>query len=220
MKNKLYPTLLIIGFGFSTWTTAHAAAVFFSDELSFQAALGGQSLNLESFETQFTDAPTVNFSGFSVTAGGGIPNILSLPGPASGALPTDGDRTIGGIDFGFRGTGFTFEFDSPINAFGIDILGPLDVGPGTLTLSTSNGDSQVLLSGLQPAFEDFFVGVINDMSTFDSVTITGTATGDGIQLDRLQSGLVAPVPLPAAFWFLGTALLGLLGFTKFKTSTA
>lgn len=164
-----------------------AAPTFFTDEPSFQTAVAGGTLITESFETPFADAPVITLPGFTATAGGGVPDILFL---GASVVATDGISAIGIVDpSGFGIPQITFQFDSPINAFGIDVVDALDFGGGgTLTLSNENGDAGVCLSGRHPNNAVAFCGIIDDMATFSTLTITGTLGGDGIVFDRLQFG--------------------------------
>ncbi|MBS3954235.1 MAG: PEP-CTERM sorting domain-containing protein [Methylomicrobium sp.] len=199
-------------------TQSYAAPIFFTDESSFQTALAlaSNTLATESFETVFTETPSVNFSGFSATVIGGG-NLLSVPSAIYNAIPTDGVRTIGIVDNQFNGNILTFQFNRPINLFAIDILGALDVfSGGTLSLSIENSASQIILTAPQPREQRRFGGLIDDAQAFSRVTITSTQTGDGIQFDRLQfgefsnnSGSNIPEPGTISLVFLGLVGLGL-----------
>ncbi|MEW8525454.1 MAG: VPLPA-CTERM sorting domain-containing protein [Candidatus Thiodiazotropha endolucinida] len=192
-------------------STTSTAAIFYTDEASFNAALGGINANIESFETPFTTATTVNFSTLSVTQLGGGSGIVSCPTSSlcGGALPTDGSNTIGIVDNNFNGNQLSFDFSSPINAFSIDVVAALDFGGfSQFILSNDNGDSQTMFTGPIPT-ETRFVGLSDFTRSFSNVTINSTLTGDGIQFDRVQH--VSVVPIPAALWLFGSGLLGLVG---------
>ena len=92
---------------------AQAAVMTFSDRASFDAATGG-GLSFESFEGSGFDAPTVSFTGFSMTETGGGNAVFR-----SGIGVTDGSFAAAYTDNG--SSVLTFQFDSPINAFGFDI---------------------------------------------------------------------------------------------------
>lgn len=51
-----------------TASSANAAAVFYTDEATFNTATSGLALLTEGFETPFTSASTVNFSDLSISA--------------------------------------------------------------------------------------------------------------------------------------------------------
>jgi len=200
--------------------SANAAPVFYAnDEAGFQTAVGSNTLSIESFESGFTNGSVVSFPGFTVsTPDGEI--ILSI---ANGSGATDGTDTMGIVDNGFNGNQLVFNFDSPINAFAIDIHGALNVGgPGTLTLSNENGASGYILTGpnttgVNDVFD--FGGLIDSAQSFSTVTLTASQTGDGIQFDRLQFGTISAVPVPAAAWLFSSGLLGFVGMSRFKEVT-
>lgn len=134
-----------------TWLSFLVAAavcsggpIFFTNEGSFNTAIGGATLTLESFESNFVDGTTsVAFP--NVTVGGDENLIRTNPS----TFATAGTGTIGIIDFNFDGNFVTFTFNSPINAFSVDILAANDFGGGgNVILGNSNGASQVLYSGL------------------------------------------------------------------------
>ncbi|MCU7805428.1 MAG: hypothetical protein KZQ96_19725 [Candidatus Thiodiazotropha sp. (ex Lucinoma borealis)] len=144
---------------------------------------------------------------------GGGSGIISCPASptCSGALalPTDGSSTIGIIDNNFNGNQLSFDFNSPINAFSIDVVAALDFGSfSQFILSNDNGDSQTMFTGPIPT-ETRFVALSDFTNSFSNVTINSTLTGDGIQFDRVQTASV--VPIPTALWLFGSGLLGLIG---------
>ena len=185
--------------------SAHAVPTFFTSESAFNAAIGGASLNLESFESTFVDGtPSVTFSGLVVT---GDQNLIRV-NPVAQA--TDGTGTIGIVDFNFNGNFVTFTFNSPINAFSVDVLNANDFGSGgNLILSNNNGASQTLYSGLFPTNFNSYSALIDNTASFTSVAVNTTLTGDGLQFDRLRFGLVnfSPASVPEA----ETSVLVLVG---------
>jgi len=200
--------------------SANAATTFFSNnEAGFLTAVGSNTLSLESFESGFTNSAIVNFPGFTVST----PDGEIIQSFSNSVAATDGTDTMGIVDNGFNGNQLVFNFDSPINAFAIDIYGALNVGgPGTLTLSNENGASGFILTGPNTTgvLEVLdFGGLIDDVQSFSTVTLTASQTGDGIQFDRLQFGaLNAVVPVPAAVWLFGSGLIGLIGIARRKKS--
>ena len=201
-------------------TNAAATPVFFTDESLFNSAIGGAALDLESFESDFTDGTTsVAFTDVTVT---GDENLI-LTNPSS--LATDGTGTIGIVDFSFNGNFVTFAFNSPVNAVSLSILAPLDVSSsGTLALSNDNGASQMLFSAPLPDFSTQFAGLVDDMMTFNSITISSTQTGDGIQFDRLRFGLIdfdsPPIPEPSTLFLLGSGLVAVGALHRRRTCSS
>jgi len=189
-----------------TTNNAFASPIFFTSETLFNAALGGATLGLESFESNFTGGVlSVDFGALTVT---GDQNLIRT-NPST--LATDGTGTIGIIDFNFNGNFMTFSFDSPINAFSLDVLAANDFfSGGNIILGNNNGASQILYSGLLPTSQVSFIGLIDTTTPFSSVTVTTTLSGDGVQYDRLRFGTVdstpTPVPEPSTMLLFGTGL--------------
>jgi hypothetical protein len=197
-------------------TSIHAVGIFYTDEAAFNNVTSGMSLSLEGFETLFTTASTVNFPELSITANN-VSDLESQIGEVDTSHPaTEGVRILQYSTLTQAGS-ITLNFSMPINAFSVDIIDPLD-GAGIdafLSLSNSNGDSQVLLTGSQPNNNIYFAGITDSTQEFNSVTIFSTKVpGDAISLDRLQFNTV---PLPPALWLFGSGLLGLIGMTKRKS---
>jgi hypothetical protein len=90
-----------------------------------------------------------------------------------------------------------------------------------LILSNSIGASQALYAGLKPTSFNSYSALIDDATSFASVTVRTTLTGDGLQFDRLRFGLVdfTPVPVPAAVWLFGSGLVGLAGLARRRMTT-
>ena len=142
-------------------TSTHAVGVFYTDEAAFNSTTSGMSLSLEGFETPFTTASTVNFSGLSITAN----NASDLESKIGDSPDTSHPATEGLRLLQYSTTtqagGVTFNFSVPINAFSVDIINPLDGAAfdAYLSLSNSNGDSQVLFTGSQPNNNIYFAGI-------------------------------------------------------------
>jgi hypothetical protein len=165
-------------------TTASAsAAQLYTDKSSFQSD-AGDFLSIESFES-FSSGSSITFPDFILSSDGDPFTIESVN-------VTDGLQSIRMEDPGSNGSTMTFQFSSPVNAFGIDIFDALDFGTsGSLSLLTDNGDSLTCLVAPQPGGSALrFCGLVDDTSTFNTLTILSTQTGDGLQLDFAQYGLI------------------------------
>jgi PEP-CTERM motif len=190
-------------------TAANAAPIFFTNESSFNAAIGGASLSSESFESLFGGTTSATFADLKVT---GDQNLIR--GNPS-AQATDGTGTIGIIDFNFDGNFVTFTFNSPINAFSLDVLAANDFfSGGNLSLSNNNGASQILYSGLKETTFNSYSALVDNAASFTSVTVNTTLIGDGVQYDRLRFGLVdfgaaaVPEPETSLLMVMGLGLIG------------
>lgn len=97
------------------------------------------------------------------------------------------------------------QFGDNFNHLGAMISDSSGHNLGSITLDRN--------SSVANTFFTFDVGTAGDywLSIF-AITDSSSNTGT-FNLNMLQ-GDVAPVPLPAAFWFMATSLLGLVSFTR------
>lgn len=204
---KYLGALFAVALALSGPAAASAAPIFYTNEASFDAAIGGAVLSFESFESNFADGVTsVIFPGVTVS---GDENLVRTD-PSS--IATHGTSTIGIVDIGSDGNFVTFSFDSPVNAVSLYVLDPLDTRlTGTLTLSNNNGASQLLFSAPLPDLSQQFVGLIDTAATFSSITVSVTQEDEGIEFDSLRFGVIdfdAPtsVPEPSTLLLLFSSL--------------
>jgi hypothetical protein len=178
---------------------------------AFEAASGALgTVNLIDFES----APVGSFTSLLVTPGvtlstTGIQSIrdssLTFPDAVWGY-----NMTVGGSNFVFMGgSDVTFTFNTPIQAFGLDISGVQDAGE---TVVFSDGSSQTVNipnpgSGVQ------FLGFTDANQTITSVTVN--APGDAIGIDNILYVYSVPEPSSLALSALG-GLGGLLLFRRRK----
>ena len=108
----------------------------------------------------------------------------------------------------FNGTDpLTFDLDTPANAFAIT-FNDLDMSAfatGIFTVSIDGGAATTLLDSSSGNDLDYFFGVIDQASTFSSITFDRTE-GDGYGFDIVNFGTAAE---PATLALLGLGLLGM-----------
>lgn len=175
--------------------------------------------HLETFEDHLFNVPGVSADHGGVTSVVFGPSIHDSVDADDGHI--DGSGLQGDDFFSSDGsTGITFTFDKnvlgalPTHAGIVWTDGGLKgavtfkaFGPGGLLVSHGPDASFADASNNGETAEDRFFGVI-DPNGISSIFISNT--GGGIEVDHLQYGLAAPVPLPASAWLFGAAFGGLI----------
>gem|GEM_PF-4163871 len=200
-------------------TAAHAAVTTYTSEAAFLSALTGPN-------------GTEDFEGFATIPGPlGGPDILGLTfnygtvntGTASylSAGPTAGMNPDGFISDWFYETNYvradnvaagslTFDFSAPISAIGFTLLDAGDVGPGDSLFNPDNYElildngTTVTINTVGNANRSVqYFGLIDDMSSFSSVTIDNQFVADIFGVDDvtvqnfvMSSGPPMPPPPP------------------------
>ena len=169
-------------------TNSNAAAA------SFNAAVPGASLL--TFESPLPSGTTISggtvtsstcgaLCGFNTTAGGS--NFLSL----------------------FGGTA-TFNFLTPINAFGFFVTGLQSNLVAQQTITFTDGSSQILNTPFATGGGGAFFGFTDFGASISSVSFN--ATNDIVAVDDVRFSSVSAVPEPAA-WAMMLLGFGAMGFT-------
>jgi hypothetical protein len=182
---------------------AQGAPIVFQDQTAFETAAASAGVPLPlSLET---------FGAFAL----GL-----LPQTANGiTVSTDNN---GSINFGAYnggshavifstqefGTSITFNFPSPIHAFGVSVYDLGTVGPTDLSITTTAGAQLVYNNFESGRGNILFAGVIDATTAFSSVTVTNTQWDDYVELDNVTYGASA-VPEPGTLALLGAGLAGL-----------
>ena len=190
-----------------------------TDETAFNAAVNGGTMNQEGFETlnlfQF-DPVTLG----SVTIDG---PWLGITRTTDSRYVTEGDQAV--LWNARNNRLFDFTFDSPINAFAIDIANFGTNGENTLLVSIDGGEFFNVFESFEGARgNELFLGIFAGQGSFSNVTFTATNRrifGDVIGFDRLQFGRVAATPVsePATLALFGLGLAG-LGVLRRRKSPA
>ncbi len=210
---KRYLILLAVGF---LPLQATAAFTSFTDETAFNLA-NTAPLTLEGFESFSTGDTSIVASDFTLTAsppGGSINEVWS------GLGPTEGVNYFG---WAFAaGSSITFAFDSPQSAFSMDIVDIATISADQSISVFANGSATPVVADLLYPARSIggrgavdFLALVSD-APFSTLTFT-FAEQEWVGIDRVQYG-INPVPVPAAVWLFGTALVGLAGFSKRKKS--
>ena len=169
---------------------------------------------------------------FNVPGVTGINNTNGLELPVGGASPNRDSVENGSDGFALSvahatgSLGATFTFDPSVLGSLPTFAGIVwtDGNPGGYTqFSAYDGDDNLVglidsenfhdNSFAGTTTEDRFFGVFHEAG-IARFTIRDPGSGNGIELDHLQYGGISAVPLPAALWLFGTALLGLVGVIK------
>jgi hypothetical protein len=193
------------GFGSGEYVNANASSpgIISTAVGDFQATAGGQYGRTLAIYSDARDNPDSSYEG-------GRYGRYDVTHFGNGA--TDGhwldSKDSKGVSWNMSG------LNGAINMVSFWMTDVLDVS-GKLSFTTATGGtgSQLIQfpgsGGLNSNAALFFV-TIAFTEAVDSFTFAATAHNDGWGIDDIKVG-IAPVPLPAAVWFLLTALGGLVG---------
>ena len=100
-------------------------------------------------------------------------------------------------------------FDNPVSGFFADFWAAGNTTELTLTLSLLGGGSaDVNVPGPGNALESF--GFFSDTDLITAIRFNNSVN-DGFKMDNIAASVV---PVPAAVWLFGTALLGFVGYSR------
>lgn len=196
------------GLVFMGGTTAQAETIPYCTRADFQAATSG--LSYEGFEDYFPSGKSISFSGFTLSVVNGSDlsrsNRYDLPSEGSWAVTSEQSPTLT--------SEFTFTFDVPVTAFGVDIndfADSWDDTKGESAIMTVTNDTpsfayEFSTTKMLPEPNTLFFGV-TDSSPFSSVTFTAYVplAPDAIAFDALEFN---QIPAPSSL--VGLLSMGLV----------
>jgi len=133
---------------------------------------------------------------------------------------TTGSQTYNGLTGGYDdlhlGATFTIIFDQAIDYLLVAISNDnnIDTGLG-FGLTPSDFSGSLVLDGSKVLFTSSIGGLVlyEFASPITSLTHTNVGISDGFNVSFF-AGTLSSVPLPAALWLFGPALLGFMGFRR------
>jgi len=154
-----------------------ASLTGFQDKPAFSTATSGWSTATTDFESATPGIPYLAGPGFTLSLSG--PDApFNMPAVGNQFWTTSGTNYLGldNSDTAFEtGDALTFNFTTPVQAFGLYVIGGSDVGAGDVSLvsgaySVSNGATADLTDG-NGSYAYFLGFVSTDSNTFSSVTL-------------------------------------------------
>ena len=206
------------------WTGAsHAALMTFTDEAAFLGAVG--SATTYDFETSSGFPADTNGSTLGGFAHIGLFDGINFDASVyESSVTPAGEQSMTGTAGTF--TPATLTFAPGTTGLGFFALDLTIVGSEIIRLLVDfeNGPDQAYNIGLDPGDPTLtpkYFGLNDPDNSILSATLLGTEAGNltanrAWSIDDLSvtPGSIPPVPVPAAVWLFGTALIGLVGFSK------
>lgn len=229
--NKLIRHLFILTLSCAAMS-AQAVTLYY-DEASFLAALSSSTtidFEAQAQDDTFNSGDTIDGAAFTFAFPGNSPLIID-----SFFDTTSGTNYLG-VDDGsysfYGGDEFTVTPGDTLHAAGMYVIGSYfedtSTNPPTIVpdnnaddfwLTTSEGDQVFNLADPDLVLTDgaaFFIGLIADdvSEYFDSFTFSSLADDYQFNIDDITYASVSTIPVPAAIWLFGSALIGLVGFGR------
>jgi hypothetical protein len=196
----------------------NASSIVVNTEAEFLSMAG--SVVTEGFESFPTDLcgtgstslpTTITTTNFSVTTNpqdGGTSSLcigttnFGIPGP------TEGDNAL--IAGSPTGDSWILDFTLDRAYAGVYFELTDAAERGDAFISFNGIDDILIASEGSGGLNTIFFGIFPD-HPFQSFSLINTGFADGWGIDNM---ILSPVPVPAAVWLFGTALIGLVGFSK------
>ena len=215
MFKKLLFRLLTVTMLVATAGQVQAAAMYFTDRASFDAATGG-GLSFEGFEGDWTNTDGVaSFDGFKVseTGSGNLNDLFSAASGGTSFSVSEEVETVWYTDNG-SSVGTFYDFSPAVTAFGLDLTFTDEYSPETISIVAIGGsvnDSITLYDEVHA-----FWGVI-DSSGIDSVSFDANGTYY-LGFDAVSYGIA--VPEPSGLILLTIGAVGLLAYGRRRRRAA
>ncbi|MBU8545297.1 MULTISPECIES: autotransporter family protein [Roseomonadaceae] len=186
--------------GLPTPTAAETATFFDSifegrERFDQRVAEAGGTLNIDLLSGLTSRVTSWARSGYSIASGNGDTRSVSssrfssISGPGGSFASGDGIR-MSATSEDSQGSGLVFTFDSPVNAFALELEGwATCCFPSALYISFDGG-TPILVGSAQAESDNpgearynqslTFVALINDSATFTTVAFYGAADGDSM----------------------------------------
>lgn len=209
MKKLIFLVLVVMALGLLP-VAGQAVATTYDNQATWAAAVGGNFayVDLSSFPTGYTVVPANTEIFLPMPGSGSVSFSINLQ---SAIVPGEwytwsGDNTPQILWTNYGGTSVTGTFTVGQTAFGLE-MEPDDYASHNMTLTLGGGS--FLTQSVNGNAGALFFGWVGDAAT------TFTLSSD---TDFAFGRMVQPVPVPPTVLLLGSGLLGLLGWRRFKKS--
>ncbi|MDJ0928638.1 MAG: PEP-CTERM sorting domain-containing protein [Gammaproteobacteria bacterium] len=197
-KLQIALLIMLVGLG-----PANAVVTTFDDRAAFDAAVAGLIIVDDDFDTDIAQAQSIVFVSGVESINAAPPLSFFTDNSVTGGLYRNAlERTNEPVN-----TSITWTFPVPVTGFGFDVFRADNTGL-RVTIDDGSGSQTFLIydviMGTGNAANGFagFVG----MAPFSTVQFTSApADFDSFEMDNLT--FASPIPVPAAFWLFGSAVL-------------